>query len=279
MGIIGRCRLIDARRSCILSLTRSEVPPTPLDGNPHQGSPSLWVPRSRGAAPPAAPFPFWVTVRRHGLLGRPVGPPRSSTWTAPCSPGAAARSSRRPCASAGLIGRSIPGERMMYGLFSRVGENLPAMMLARQAATLAKGRSRQNVQAAAQAAADVLVGMIQPFAGPVIEQHKAAGRRLVMATTTPVDLVRPLAERLGFDDVVATTLRRQRRRHLRRHHRRALRVGQRQAGGRAGVGRPPRHRHGGQLRVLRQRVRHPACCRPSATRSPSTPIRGCSSWP
>ena len=26
-----------------------------------------------------------------------------------------------------------------------------------------------------------------------------------MATTTPVDLVRPLAERLGFDDVVATT--------------------------------------------------------------------------
>ena len=107
--------------------------------------------------------------------------------------------------SAGLIGRSIPGERMMYGLFSRVGENLPSMMLARQAATLAKGRSRRSVQAAAQAAADVLVGMIQPFAGPVIEQHKAAGRRLVMATTTPVDLVRPLAERLGFDDVVATT--------------------------------------------------------------------------
>ena len=107
--------------------------------------------------------------------------------------------------SAGLIGRSIPGERVMYGLFSRVGENLPSMMLARQAATLAKGRSRRSVQAAAQAAADVLVGMIQPFAGPVIEQHKAAGRRLVMATTTPVDLVRPLAERLGFDDVVATT--------------------------------------------------------------------------
>ena len=79
------------------------------------------------------------------------------------------------------------------------------MMLARQAANLAKGRSRQSVRAAAEAAADVLVGMIQPFAGPVIEQHKAAGRRLVMATTTPVDLVRPLAERLGFDDVVATT--------------------------------------------------------------------------
>jgi putative phosphoserine phosphatase/1-acylglycerol-3-phosphate O-acyltransferase len=107
--------------------------------------------------------------------------------------------------SAGLISRSMPGEKVVYELFSRVGENLPSMMLARQAATMARGRSRSAVQAAAAAAADVLVGMIQPFAGPVIQQHKAAGRRLVMATTTPVDLVRPLSERLGFDDVVATT--------------------------------------------------------------------------
>jgi putative phosphoserine phosphatase/1-acylglycerol-3-phosphate O-acyltransferase len=107
--------------------------------------------------------------------------------------------------AAGLVSRSIPGERMVYGLFSRVGENLPTMMVARQAATLAKGRSRAAVQAAAEAAADVLAGMIQPYAGPVLEQHRAAGRRLVMATTTPLDLVRPLAERLGFDDVVATT--------------------------------------------------------------------------
>ena len=107
--------------------------------------------------------------------------------------------------SAGLITRALPGERMVYGLFSRVGENLPSMMLARQGATMARGRSRDAVQAAAEAAADVLSGMIQPFAGPIIEQHKAAGRKLVMATTTPVDLVRPLAKRLGFDDVVATT--------------------------------------------------------------------------
>jgi putative phosphoserine phosphatase/1-acylglycerol-3-phosphate O-acyltransferase len=107
--------------------------------------------------------------------------------------------------TAGLVSRSIPGERMVYGLFSRMGENLPTMMVAKQAATLAKGRSRADVQAAAEAAADVLAGMIQPYAGPVLEQHRAAGRRLVMATTTPLDLVRPLAERLGFDDVVATT--------------------------------------------------------------------------
>ena len=107
--------------------------------------------------------------------------------------------------AAGLITRSIPGERLVYGLFSRVGENLPAMMLARQAANMAKGRSREAVQAAAEAAADVLAGMVQPYAAPILEEHRSAGRKLVMATTTPRDLVKPLAERLGFDDVVATT--------------------------------------------------------------------------
>jgi putative phosphoserine phosphatase/1-acylglycerol-3-phosphate O-acyltransferase len=106
--------------------------------------------------------------------------------------------------TAGLLGRAIPGENALYGLFNRLGENLLGMALARQAATLAKGRARAPVQAAAERAADVLSEMIQPFAAPVLERHRAEGRRLVMATTTPLDLVRPLAERLGFDDVIAT---------------------------------------------------------------------------
>jgi putative phosphoserine phosphatase/1-acylglycerol-3-phosphate O-acyltransferase len=106
---------------------------------------------------------------------------------------------------AGLISkRSIPGERALYGLFSRLGENLLSMVLARQAATLARGRSQATVQAAADGAADVLTQMVQPFAGPLIAGHRAEGRRLVMATTTPLDLVKPLADRLGFDDVIAT---------------------------------------------------------------------------
>ena len=46
--------------------------------------------------------------------------------------------------------------------------------------------------------------MVQPFAGRLFEEHRAAGRPIVLATTTPYDLVKPLAERLGLDDVVAT---------------------------------------------------------------------------
>jgi putative phosphoserine phosphatase/1-acylglycerol-3-phosphate O-acyltransferase len=106
--------------------------------------------------------------------------------------------------TAGLVSRTIPGERLLYGLFNVVGETLPSMVLARQAVNLAKGRSRATVQAAAEGVADRLVGMVQPFANALFAQHRAAGRPLVLATTTPYDLVKPFADRLGFDDVVAT---------------------------------------------------------------------------
>jgi putative phosphoserine phosphatase/1-acylglycerol-3-phosphate O-acyltransferase len=37
-----------------------------------------------------------------------------------------------------------------------------------------------------------------------VAEHRAAGRDVVVATTTPYDVVKPLADQLGFDDVVAT---------------------------------------------------------------------------
>jgi putative phosphoserine phosphatase/1-acylglycerol-3-phosphate O-acyltransferase len=106
--------------------------------------------------------------------------------------------------AAGLVSRSIPGEQLLYKLFNTVGETLPSMALARQAAVLAKGRSRAAVQAAAVDAAVHLRQMVQPLAAPLFDEHRAAGRRIVLATTTPYDLVAPLAELLGLDDVVAT---------------------------------------------------------------------------
>src|SRR6187431_105558 len=78
------------------------------------------------------------------------------------------------------------------------------MALARQAATFARGRPRAAMRAAGEAAAGTLAAMIQPFAWPLINEHRDAGRKLVIATTTPYDLVKPLAEWLGFDDLVAT---------------------------------------------------------------------------
>ncbi|HEX4244885.1 MAG TPA: HAD-IB family hydrolase, partial [Acidimicrobiales bacterium] len=49
-----------------------------------------------------------------------------------------------------------------------------------------------------------LVDLVQPYALEALAEHRRAGRRLVLATTTPIDLIDPLAVALGFDAVVAT---------------------------------------------------------------------------
>jgi putative phosphoserine phosphatase/1-acylglycerol-3-phosphate O-acyltransferase len=110
----------------------------------------------------------------------------------------------RAMKEAGLVSRSIPGEGLLYKLFNTVGETLPSMALARQAVTFAKGRSRRVVEQAAEGAAEALAAMVQPLAAPLFDEHRAAGRPIVLATTTPYDLVKPLADLLGLDGVVAT---------------------------------------------------------------------------
>ncbi len=106
--------------------------------------------------------------------------------------------------TAGLINRNIPGEKFLFNLFNTIGETLPSMALARQAVTMAKGRSRQAVQDAAESVAGQLAEMVQPLAGALFDEHRAAGRPVVLATTTPYDLVKPFADLLGLDGVVAT---------------------------------------------------------------------------
>lgn len=101
----------------------------------------------------------------------------------------------------------VPGERLLFGLFDLVGETLPSMAIARQGARAAKGWSVTAAKRAGAAAADELAAAVEPFAREVIADHRRAGRSLVLATTTPFDLVEPLAEALGFDAVLATRYR------------------------------------------------------------------------
>ena len=106
---------------------------------------------------------------------------------------------------------------------------------------------------------------MQPFARLLIDEHHEAGRKVVMATTSPFDLVQPLADALGIDDVIAT------------------RYGERDGAydgtidglfvwgpgklaGRAQLGRRPRRRRGRELGLLRQRLRPAAAVRGAATR-------------
>jgi putative phosphoserine phosphatase / 1-acylglycerol-3-phosphate O-acyltransferase len=100
--------------------------------------------------------------------------------------------------------RHFPGERALYRVYDAVGETLLSMALARRVASAATGWVRDAVRAAAEDAADKLVEQVLPYARVLIEDHRAEGRPVVLATTTPFDLVEPLARRLDFDDIVAT---------------------------------------------------------------------------
>ena len=89
--------------------------------------------------------------------------------------------------------RSIPGIGMVYRLNDVLGESAAAMGMARMAANVAKGWQPEAVRAAAEQAAEKLAKEVVPYARPLLDEHRKAGRPVVMATTTPYDMVAPLA--------------------------------------------------------------------------------------
>ena len=99
---------------------------------------------------------------------------------------------------------SLPGQGLMMRYYDVFGETLPSMAMARAAAFVARGWAVSEVQKAAELAADQLERQVLPYVPALLESHRAAGRTLVLATTTPYDMVAPLAARLGIDEVVAT---------------------------------------------------------------------------
>ncbi|HUK64198.1 MAG TPA: HAD-IB family hydrolase, partial [Dongiaceae bacterium] len=103
-----------------------------------------------------------------------------------------------------MSARGLPGQDLLFRAFNLFGENRPSMMLTRQAASFAANWSRDKAQQAGTIAADALERLVQPYAHALIDEHQQAGRLVVLATTTPYDLVKPLADRLGFDAVIAT---------------------------------------------------------------------------
>jgi putative phosphoserine phosphatase/1-acylglycerol-3-phosphate O-acyltransferase len=100
--------------------------------------------------------------------------------------------------------RTIPGQKLLFRLFETVGETRLAMVGTRNAARFTNGWSRATAQKAGELAADLLSPLVQPFARPLIAEHHAAGRLVALATTTPLDVVRPLAQALKIDEVIAT---------------------------------------------------------------------------
>jgi putative phosphoserine phosphatase/1-acylglycerol-3-phosphate O-acyltransferase len=99
---------------------------------------------------------------------------------------------------------SLPGESLIYKLYQAQGESLAFMAMVRAAPRFTSGWDVEAVCRAGERAAAELAELVQPYAPAVLAGHRAEGRLLVLATTSPVDLVTPFAELVGFDDVVGT---------------------------------------------------------------------------
>ncbi|MDH3679124.1 MAG: HAD-IB family hydrolase [Acidimicrobiia bacterium] len=108
----------------------------------------------------------------------------------------------------GVLRRGQTGvERFVFGLFDTVGETLPSMLIGRQGARAARGWCQEQVREVGRAVAPELAERIEPYARQAIERHQSAGLKVVLATTTPYDLIEPLATLLDLDDVLATRYR------------------------------------------------------------------------
>ena len=175
-------------------------------------------------------------------------------------------------------GRHLPGERLLYGVYNSFGETVPFIGLARAAAQVMRGRSAEAVRRAGKRAVESLIDLVQPWALEVLAGHRTDGRLLVLATTSPYDLVSPLAEALGFDDVIATRYAEADGRY----------TGRLDGGFVWGVGkRAAVARVGGPTTTSTWTGRTPTptacstcpCSWPSAIPTRSTPIRGWLRWP
>ncbi|MGI9612105.1 MAG: HAD-IB family hydrolase [Acidimicrobiales bacterium] len=111
---------------------------------------------------------------------------------------------QRHLAEAGVSDAPTAGIDALYKIYEVMGENPLTMQAARYAVRGAKGWLVPAVRKASEAAAEELIERVLPYGRQLIAEHKEAGRLSVMATTSPLCFVEPLANRLGMDHVFAT---------------------------------------------------------------------------
>jgi putative phosphoserine phosphatase/1-acylglycerol-3-phosphate O-acyltransferase len=105
----------------------------------------------------------------------------------------------------GVVGRrEVPGQQILMSVYDVFGETIPSMALARAAARAARGWAVDDVAEAAELAVDLLSEEVLPYVPALLDSHREAGRKLVLATTTPYHFIEPLGRALGFDEVIAT---------------------------------------------------------------------------
>ena len=104
---------------------------------------------------------------------------------------------------AGLTSVGFPAERLFQAGFELLGES-SLIRLAQGQSGARSGWRVAEIREVAERIADELMEMVQPFVPPLLAEHRAAGRTLVVATASNTPQIAPLAERLGFDVVIGS---------------------------------------------------------------------------
>jgi len=93
--------------------------------------------------------------------------------------------------------------QIVYLLLGADDEKMERMREAMLGLTKGWDQSRIN-EIVRETLDDVLTPIIYAEALELIEEHKAAGRKTVIISSSPIETVAPLGEHLGVDDVIAT---------------------------------------------------------------------------
>ena len=178
----------------------------------------------------------------------------------------------KPFYREGLLSRrSIVKSIYAQVVFMLVGADEEKMEKLRAAmAAMTRGWNRDHVASIVRETLnDVIEPIIFAEALELFDEHHAAGREVVIVSSSPTEVVEPLAEFLGADELHRHPRRGRRRRQL---HRRArvLRLRRRQGGGDPRARRPGGHRSRRVLRLQRLDHRPPDARdrRPSRRREP-----------
>jgi HAD superfamily hydrolase (TIGR01490 family) len=113
----------------------------------------------------------------------------------------------RPMFKAGLLSGSTLAKagiaQAYYQAFGADHDQLERVK--EELAAMTRGWDRDEIEALVSETVDeVVTPLVYAEALAIIEEHRGAGRRVVVISASPEEIVRPLCRYLGIDDVIAT---------------------------------------------------------------------------
>jgi HAD superfamily hydrolase (TIGR01490 family) len=113
----------------------------------------------------------------------------------------------RPMFKAGLLSGSTLAKasvaQLYYQAFGADHDQLERVK--EELANMTRGWDREEVVALVEETVDQVVApLVYSEALAIIDEHRRAGRRVIVISASPEEIVRPLCRYLGIDDVIAT---------------------------------------------------------------------------